>query len=250
MKEKIDLNNLIRNELGLTNWVFLSDYVIFDRRKNTKFLIKPALLSYAHEIKNIILEYKEKYVKFKEITGIDIYPSEDYFNIADEEIIECIKFCCEHEFMPNILSESNTFLQIEYLNDKEWRKLTYYERSKDNYSRAVDSYCSHVKNLKFCVFIDVYETNQMIHRKTGKIKNIDINEIFPTTHLIPGLCNNFLNYQDIVINTNYTWKDERLNCSFNYYVNLCSIIKEIWGLTYNNKYIENDFDRLSKTLML
>lgn len=222
-----DYDKIIKTELNLRDWIFLSDHTIFDYSTNKKFLIKKILLSYA---KNTA----------KEISNLDI---------NDYEIIESIKYCCRHEFMPNILSETENFLELEYLNFSDWRRLTDYEHSNKKYCDIINDYCSYVKDLKIAIFIDASDNNQMINRKTGIIKNINISEIFPTNFLLPGLCNDF-SQTEIIINTQYVWDVDHLNRSFSEYIELCNKIKIYWGIhNVQHVYIENGFDLLKNRLL-
>jgi hypothetical protein len=224
--------DLIKSELKIDNWIFLSKYIIFEPNCKRKFIIKDYIIKNTRWIiKNLKIlqkEYAIKYEKFKTKYNIDIYPY--VFNsITDDEILYYFKYCCNHDFLPNILLETDSFLEIEYLDLLEWRFTTPFERSLSTYFKCVNSYCSHICDLKLCLVIESHNHNIMINKKTGKFKNIDIEDLWPPNHFIPNICwfttdihKEFSAHY--TLRTNYSFSTEMFNKSFEYYKDLLEVI--------------------------
>ena len=174
-------------------------------------------------------KYLIEYEKFKnKYNTNDIYPY--IFNtVTDDQILYNIKYCCHNDFLPNILLETNSFLEVEYLDFTEWRSTTPRERSSNNYFNSVNNYCLHIHDLTLCITIDNSQNdNVMINKKTGKFKNIDIDDMWPPNHFIPNICwytdEIIKDYECYVLRTDYTWSSEIFNKSFEYYKDLLKII--------------------------
>lgn len=227
-------DSLIKNELNLNSWVFLSKYIIFEPVAKRKFLIKKHIYNKARWpfIEKIPSECVNKflfeYEKFKNKYNVDIYP---YISgtISNQEILDCFKHCCNHDFLPNILFETDNFLEIEYLDSFDWRSSTPYERTSNDYFNILNEYCSHIKNLDLCITtIDCKNENIMINKKTGKFKIIDLEDIYPITHFIPGLFwrgdEIISNHECWVLKNDFTWSYGFFNKSFEYYSDLLKLI--------------------------
>jgi hypothetical protein len=226
-------NYFIENEIKLTNWTLLSSYILFFPNEKRKFIIKYELLSKLRRKWPIVNNsnasnskaYLTAYKNFKKLYNKDIYPH-CYREISDIEILFYLKKCHKHKFLPNILSETNNFLEIEYLDDSVWRQSNLIERTTNEYFNAVDNYCSHIKNFKLCVNIsDSTDSNIMVNRKTKEFINIDIEDIVALDHFVPIVYNrakdnNIINYK---IRTDYMWSSEIFNKSSSYYIDILKI---------------------------
>jgi hypothetical protein len=237
-----EYDDLIKSELKLDNWVFLSEYIIFEPYTKRKFIIKKYIFEKTKWtlgtsipdkcINKTFQELQEKYLiiyeNFKTKYNVDIYPH-IFSTITADEMSYNFKYCCNHDFLPNILLETDSFLEMEYLDLSEWRFSTPRERSSNAYFDCLNDYCSYIHNLKLCVAIDSHNYNIMVNRKTGKFKNIDIEDLLPPNHFIPHICwYSNSRYQEFstyyVLRTDYVWSTEMFNKSFDYYKDLLEII--------------------------
>ena len=252
-----EYDDLIKSELKLDNWVFLSRYIIFEPRAKRKFIIKKYLFDttrwthrgieeqsynniahktlqglqefYAHKtLQGLQEKTRGVYENFKTKYNVDIYPH-IFSTITADEISYNLKYCCNHDFLPNILLETDSFLEIEYLDLSEWRFSTPRDRSSNVYFDCLNDYCSYIHDLKLCVTIDSHNYNIMVNRKTGKFKNIDIEDLWPPNHFIPHICwYSHTEYREFsmhyILRTDYVWSTEMFNKSFEYYKDLLEII--------------------------
>ena len=262
-----EYDNLIKNELNIDGYIFLSNYIVFQPCSKRKFIIKKLLFKNikfhnsleipdnytTKNFKELYKIYSTEYSKFKNKYNTDIYPY-IFNNISNDIILECIKYCCKHDFLPNILSETDNFLEIEYLDSSVWRPSTPFERTTNKYFKTVNSYCSHVKNLDLCVTtIDCQNHNIMVNIKTLEFKIIDIEEVRPITHFVPGLCwwsdEIFANYECWVLRTDYRWSCEFFNKSFEYYKDLLKLVlmRQIYILDMQIMF-SNDYKNLPRKL--
>jgi hypothetical protein len=235
-------DDLIKSELKIDSWVFLSEYIVFDPHTKRKFIIKEYIFkktkwtlgaSIPDECTNkTFQELQEKYLiayeKFKTKYNVDIYPY-IFDNITDVEILYYLKYCCNHDFLPDILLETDSFLEVEYLDSSEWRPSTPFERSSNSYLNCVNKYCSHIHDLQLCVTIDSHNCNIMVNRKTGKFKNIDIEDLWPPNHFVPNICwYSVTKYKEFsayyILRNNYVWSIDFFNKSLDYYNDLLEII--------------------------
>lgn len=244
-------DQIIKEELELNSWIQLSNYSILDHSTKRKFIIKQEILdTVRYTLDFFTHDCSKQFENFENRYGVNLY--ENYHEVSDESILDALKYCCSHSFLPNIIRETDNFFEVEYLHLSQWKNLSAYERSTAKYLNAVNNYCEHIKDSKFCIALDPDDNNIMINRKTGIIKNIDIEDIFPVSLFIPGMA---ILESDTpcysVIMTNYTWSADRFNKSFDYYKGVLKILLHLWDIgVYEVSFYENETDKLSKKLCL
>ena len=111
-------DSLIKNELNLNSWVFLSKYIIFEPVAKRKFLIKKHIYNKARWpfIEKIPSECVNKfffeYEKFKNKYNVDIYPYIsgtisnqeilDFFKHKAKGFIDLVQSCMDENFDLNL----------------------------------------------------------------------------------------------------------------------------------------------------